>query len=503
MANLQTNPLALAALATAAIPRLDVVGARLDHVGADYAFAHVEDASGRIWVVRVALHQAAEAGQEAEGALLKALAGASSGGALPFEVPRPRGFADLAGGGRAMVYAALPGVPVVMELMDAGPGTAESLGRAIAAFHELPRSIVTEAGFPSDTPAEYRTRLTAEVDDAARTGHVSARLEDRWREQLGHDAWWVFTPVPIHGDMAAEHLFENSGRISAIADFASVRVSDPAEDLAQLLSPLPPDVAGSIVGAYRLRRADLDDPHLEDRAAFLGEIAIIRWLRHGIALDDPTIIKDARHMLADLDQAVAEEQAQAERAAAAEAEAAAKLEAAKQAALDEARERREAAMRASESAAREHLRASGEMPRVSDDGESGGENADEGAGGAGGENADEGESASTGGEGAGGGDAGGEGESSGGGDEPAPPTAPKRQAVTEGGVSLWGTRPKKDAPTWDESYDPDADSDGAEEPDSQEMTQAFLPDFLKDDSEAPADIAAAAAQGETEALEKG
>ncbi|MDR2378381.1 MAG: phosphotransferase, partial [Bifidobacteriaceae bacterium] len=363
MANLQTNPLALAALATAAVPRLDVVGARLDHLGADYAFAHVEDASGRIWVVRLALHRAAEAGQEAEVALLKSLAGASSSGALPFEVPRPRGFADLAGGGKAMVYPALPGVPVVMELVEAGPGIAESLGRAVAAFHELPPSIVTDAGLPSYTPSAYRARLAREVDDAARTGHVSVRLERRWRGRLARDAWWVFTPVPIHGDMAAEHLLENAGRVSAITDFASVQVCDPAEDLAQLLAPLPPDVAGSIVGAYRRRRADLDDPHLEDRAAFLGEIAIIRWLRHGISLDDPAIIKDARGMLADLDQAVEEEEALAVKAAAAEAAAQARLEVAKQMAELEARERREAAVRASEAAAREHLRTSGSLPK--------------------------------------------------------------------------------------------------------------------------------------------
>ncbi|MDR3107903.1 MAG: phosphotransferase [Bifidobacteriaceae bacterium] len=545
MANLQTNPLALAALATAAVPRLDVVGARVEHIGADYAFAHVEDKSGRIWVVRLARHAAAAVGQESELALLKSLAGASSGGALPFEVPRPRGVAELACGGQAIVYAALPGAPVVMELMDAGPGIAESLGRAIAAFHELPPAIVTDAGLPSFTPAEHRARLKAEVDDAARTGHVSSRLENRWREQLDRDAWWVFTPVPIHGDMAAEHLLENDGRISAVSDFASVQVSDPAEDLAQILAPLPPDVAGSVVGAYRRRRPHLDDPYFEDRAALLGEIAIIRWLRHGIVLDDPGIVADAREMLADLDQAVQEEQAAAARAAAAEAAAAAKLEAAKQAAAVEAGERREAALRASEAAARERRRATGSIPRVVD-----------------------------------------------GGGEAAPGPArevvtPKRQSIAKSGVSLWG-RPKKssskrDLPAGpvgadglaplagagereaspnddltdadpaafvgelsDQTVQPDKGS-SAERSDSQpslpgvrgdglganeaaasvdsadsvaatsaddhaaggenddgspEATQLFLPDFLKDEAEAPADLAAAAAQDETEALDR-
>jgi hypothetical protein len=206
--------------------------------------------------------------------------------------------------------------------------------------------------------------LATEVNDAVRTGHVSTRLEQRWRGQLQLDPWWIFTPVPIHGDMAAEHLLQHSDRISAMTDFASVQVSDPAEDLAQILAPLPPDVAGSIVGAYRKRRADMEDPHLENRAAFLGEIAIIRWLQHGLALGDSAIIEDARNMLADLDRAVEEEDAAAEREAAAAALAAEKLQEAKDQAEAEAAERRDAATRASASAARERERATGSTPRV-------------------------------------------------------------------------------------------------------------------------------------------
>jgi hypothetical protein len=600
----------------------------MEHVGPDYAFAHVEDGSGRIWVVRLALHAAAEAGQESELALLKLLAGASSGGALPFEVPRPRGSAALAGGGKAIVYAALPGVPVVMELMDPGPGIAESLGRAIGAFHELPPSIVRDAGFVCYTPSEYRTHLVSEVDDAVRTGHVSPRLEARWSERLDRDSWWVFAPVPIHGDMAAEHLLEHGGRISAMTDFASVQVSDPAEDLAQLLAPLPPDVAGSIVGAYRRRRADLDDPHLEDRAAFLGEIAIIRWLRHGIDLGDQTIIGDARGMLADLDQSVREEEAQAEREAAAEAEAHEKLEEAKRAAEADTRARREAAKRASEAAAREHVRTSGSIPRIADSVEvrteairSFGTRSDGGHGpdlepdpGGGADRAAAGADLDQ---------------------DEEQRRPPERRSIAGEGVSVWG-RPKKSTRSWKDaalpesdgepaarakaesaaagdhgpddaephdssvrtpvgdepskdmatdsaasreheddeapeasgagesrgaddgaaaeqpadhapsapggsspavspeaqrsradSDEPDRDESGRDgaapddpapgssgvdapdvddsdlgEPDSQELTQAFLPDFLKDDSEAPADILAAAAADETEALER-
>jgi hypothetical protein len=541
----QTNPLALAALATAAIPGLEVVSASLDAVGADYAYALLEDSSERSWVVRMPLHDTANSHQDAEVKLLRSLAGASSGGALPFEVPRPRGFATLEGGGEAMVYSQLPGVPVVLELMDPGPGVAESLGRAVAAFHQLPSSLVTDAGLPAYTPAEYRARLRKEVDDAAHSGHVTGRLEDRWRRQLDIDAWWVFTPVPIHGDMAVDHLLEYSGRISAMSDFASVAVSDPAEDLAQLLAPLPPDVAGTVVGAYRQRRAELDDPHLEDRAAFLGEMAIIRWLLHGLALEDPDIVRDAREMLADLDRAVQVEEAEAERQAAAEEEARVKLEAAKQAAEEEARERRAAAVRASEAAARDRLRSTGSVDRVeSEAAEPGSPSEDE-------------EPAWM--------------------SEAAEVDGLVRKPVTPDGASVWGS-PRAVAPSWEEAVlgkGPEGESDmeqtaamspadlppnediapseeasnsepapdsaeaagqdespapvGAAKPepvvdsapdaptaqpaaavakpaqaetDSMEMTQAYLPDFLKDDSEAPADIRGASQASPTERIDR-
>jgi hypothetical protein len=145
--------------------------------------------------------------------------------------------------------------------------------------------------------------------------------------------------------MAPEHVLQHNGRVSAIMDFAGVQVSDPAEDLAPLLAASAPDVAETIVAAYRSRRPDLEDPHLEDRAALLAELAVIRWLLHGVRHGDQAIVEDARGMLRDLDQAVGLEQKElarlAEAAAAAEAEAHARLEAAK---------------RASAAAAREHLR---------------------------------------------------------------------------------------------------------------------------------------------------
>jgi aminoglycoside phosphotransferase (APT) family kinase protein len=336
----------MAALATCAMPDVDIVGVRADREGTDYTFAVAEDTKGKHWVVRVPKSAAAGAGQEAEVVLLRSLAAASASGSLPFEVPRPSGFAELDGGGRAMVYPQLPGVPVVMELLDAGPGLATSIGRAIGALHELPTSIAEDAGLPLYLPGDYRKRLHAEVDEAARTSFVTPRLLERWEDQLADDDLWHFLPVLIHGDMAPEHLLEENGRVSAMLDFSTVQVSDPAEDLAPLMAATGPDVADSILEGYRARRPRLNDPRLEDRAALLAEIAVVRWLLYGVRHSDPSIVTDARSMIQDLDQAVAEEEletarleAEAQRKAAAAQERAAAVERASRAVDEETAER--------------------------------------------------------------------------------------------------------------------------------------------------------------------
>jgi thiamine kinase-like enzyme len=211
-----------------------------------------------------------------------------------------------------MVYPALPGVPVVMELLDPGPGLATSVGRALATLHDLPPGLVEEVGLPSYTAPEYRQRLHSEVDDAGRTGYVTARLIDRWLGRLDQSELWLFQPVVIHGDMAPDHLLEEHGRVSAILDFSTVQVSDPAEDLAPLLAAASPEAAESILEAYRAGRRHLDDPHLAVRAELLAEIAVARWLLFGVRHDDDAIVADARSMLADLDKAVAEQEHQAD-----------------------------------------------------------------------------------------------------------------------------------------------------------------------------------------------
>jgi aminoglycoside phosphotransferase (APT) family kinase protein len=299
------SPLTLAALATAAIPQLDVVATRApQHDGADFAVTGLLDSGGRRWVVRSPQHAAAGAALEGEVELLERLAPAVDGGALPFDVPRPAGFANLPEGGRAMVYRELVGAPIELDSLVPGPHLAAQLGRAIASIHELPAALVESAGLPVYDAEDYRHRRLAEVDEAARTGHVPRPLLTRWERALEDVSLWRFRATPVHGDLAAEHVLVADGRVAAVLDWSEARVGDPADDLAWLFAAVPEPALESILEAYSLARTERGDTHLAARATLASELALARWLLYGVRAGDDEVVADARRMLADLDALV-------------------------------------------------------------------------------------------------------------------------------------------------------------------------------------------------------
>ena len=300
------SPLALAALSTLAVPGLDVHAVQPCSAPVGFDAATAVDSERRRWVVRAPATLAAGAALEAEVAFLAALEAYVDDGRLPFEVPRAAGFAPLPEGGRAVVYPDLPGHPLRVERIVPGPGLSASLGRAVGALHELPVSIVERAGLPVYSAQEYRERRLSEVDAAASTGRVPVGLLRRWERSLEEVSMWRFSPTITHTALSAETFLVRAGQVSAISDFADVQVGDPADDLAWLLVTAPQDAIESILEAYQLRRTELTDKHLVDRALLASELALARWLLHGVRTQDDEVVEDAVGMLTDLERAATE-----------------------------------------------------------------------------------------------------------------------------------------------------------------------------------------------------
>lgn len=296
------SPLALAALATVAVPGFDAREVRPGSGAGDDDVALVTDGQRRHWVVRAPRSAAAGAALEAELVLLAAVAEQVDAGRLPFDVPRVAGAAPLEEGGRVVVHRELPGRPVVLDRLQPGPGTAAALGRAIGALHELPVALVEDAGLPVYDAAAYRQRRQAEVDEAARTGRVPATLLRRWEERLEDVSLWRFSPTVVHGDLSADHVLVADGGVTGVVAWGEAKVADPADDLAWLLVAAPQDAVDSIMEAYQLRRTELTDPRLADRALLAGELALARWLLYGVRSGDDDVVADAVQMLDELDE---------------------------------------------------------------------------------------------------------------------------------------------------------------------------------------------------------
>lgn len=296
------SPLALAALATIAVPGIDIYDVlRSPNADADFDVVTVVDPTGKRWTVRAPRRPAAGAALEAELGLLAALGLVCDAGDLGFDVPRPRGTAPLDEGGRAVVYEEIRGKRLSLAGLEPGSSLAASIGRAIAEIHELSISIIEDTGLPSYTPETYRQRRLAELDAAAQTGKVPPSLSGRWEERLENVAWWRFEPAVVHGGLAEHQWIVTDGAVSGLLGWADARVADPADDLAWLIAAAPADVFESVLEAYMLGRREFLDPHLTDRAALASEFALARWLMHGVRTSSPDIVRDAEGMLADLE----------------------------------------------------------------------------------------------------------------------------------------------------------------------------------------------------------
>jgi len=303
------DPYLLAALTSAALPGADPVRVQLldeGEAGDDLDAAVVEVVGGEKHLVSVPRTAAAGADLEREAAALGLLA--RVGGTptaphrLPFAVPALSGSAPLPEGGRVVVTTWLEGAALDVAALPPGR-LADSLAAALAAVHALPGEMVDEAGLPVWSASELRGRRLSELDRAAATGRVPARLLSRWEQGLEEVGWWRFSPVVVHGDLDGSRVLTDGRAVTGISGWGSLAVGDPADDVAWLAAAAPTETLDSVLATCAAARHEPPgaDPGLAGRARLAGEMALARYLLHGVAAEDDDVLDDATAMLEDLD----------------------------------------------------------------------------------------------------------------------------------------------------------------------------------------------------------
>ncbi|MGO3795824.1 MAG: phosphotransferase [Pauljensenia sp.] len=298
--NADKSPLELAALATVAVPGLRVTGLRPPQFSDEIvSITGIIDSTGNRWTVVCPHDTVGGLGLESQTAVLTRLARASDAGEIPFDVPRPAGFTRTPEGGRVMVHRDLGGRFMTEEDFADPHVLPSSLGRALAALHNLPESVCTGVDLPSYSAEECRARHLALLDEVATTGAVPRNLWDRWEGALDDIALWRFRTTPVHGDFQPTTILVDAGSVMGLTGFSSMHVGDPAEDIAWVLARASDGFLGRFQEAYSMTRR-ATDLHLATRAQLLSELAVVRWLAHGLHAEDESVVEDARSMLAQL-----------------------------------------------------------------------------------------------------------------------------------------------------------------------------------------------------------
>lgn len=301
--DVRRNSYALAALADAAVPGLTPVRTALIATPMDELdVAGIVGEDGRRVVVTAPASDAAGAHLEKDVHVAEALASTPLGALVPAVI----GSVRLPGGGRAVVTEPAHGIPLMLDDLAESPALARALGRTLARIHSMPNYLAEAAGAESFSAAESLAAHRAQIERARAAGELPTAVAQRWEALLADRSLWDLEPTFVHGSLSEECLFHDGEQITGIRDWHEARISDPAADLAWLVSTLPPEQMDVLHRAYTADLAGSPHPRLLERAQVLGELAVVDWLLHGLDDEDEEITADARGMLADLDHDLTE-----------------------------------------------------------------------------------------------------------------------------------------------------------------------------------------------------
>jgi macrolide phosphotransferase len=292
--------LTLAALATSAVPGLDIVQtSSWGGAGGDFDTALLTTRDGRHWLVRVPRNERAESEQSADLVALRALS-AGVRTRLHFSVSAFAGQTPI-NGTRAIVYEFIYGSKVPLASLDVARAT--SIGRSIAAIHALPTSFIADSGLPVFNSIECLRSCVTIIDRAAATGMVPAALLSRWEGATEETRLWQFQPTVINGSLSSDSMLFGGNEVTGVLDWHELRVGDPARDLAWLLAAPDDAVPEVAFDVYNEARGG-SDRQVRQRAMLYSELELAKWLLHGTELRSTEIVDDAIELLTSLADSV-------------------------------------------------------------------------------------------------------------------------------------------------------------------------------------------------------
>ena len=293
----------LAALASAAMPGLDIVQAvAFPDDSRAFDSAIVTDTDNNHWRVRSPRNSQAAFRLETEIQVLSGFTPAIRAH-LPFRVPSVAGAVQI-DALRTFIYHQMPGQPVDLDsITGAESQTIDDIGRIVAAIHKLPQSVVETADLPVYSAEQLRSRSLSELDQIALTGKVPSVLLRRWENAFEERQMWNFTPRVVHGDFDEASLLIDRKRAVGVTAWTDLHIGDPAQDFTWLASTDSIEFREALISAYHRHMdlpADHVDLHILRRAALAAEFSLAKYLMSGINASNNEVVAEAQTMLDEL-----------------------------------------------------------------------------------------------------------------------------------------------------------------------------------------------------------
>lgn len=203
----------------------------INELGLDFRVAIAQATDGERWVLRVPRRTDVMDRADVEGRLLAAVAPHLSIAVPDWRIHAP----DL------IAYPLLPGVPgleieatgdLLWKVDVSSDAYALSLGNFLAELHGVDPAIARAAGVEVLNPSDVREKWRTDIEHVAAEFEIAPELAARWDEWLAEDSYWPDFSVVTHGEIYAAHTLVADGRITAVLDWTTAAVGDPARDFA-------------------------------------------------------------------------------------------------------------------------------------------------------------------------------------------------------------------------------------------------------------------------------
>ena len=240
---------ALLELASSHGLELEATTVRTEEIGLDFRVAIATATDGQDWVLRIPRRPDVleRAGIERE--LLRMVAPH-----LEIAVPDWRISTS-----ELIAYPLLPGAPglsieadgtVTWRVDMSSRVYAASLGTAVARLHAVDAEAAAATGIEVRSPSQVREAWRRDLERVAAAFEIAPALRTRWDAWLAEDSYWPQHSVLTHGELYPGHTLVQGEQITAIIDWTTAAIGDPAKDLMFHQVTAEPEVFDVAVEAY-------------------------------------------------------------------------------------------------------------------------------------------------------------------------------------------------------------------------------------------------------------